>query len=188
MKRKDFSEQIDDIINVHYYGARKLSIDNKKSVASVISENRRELDENINDAQILIQMAKPYSTASDFLNDLTLDANNNNEDDNDFLTISTVHSIKGLEFDTVYIMNCVNKKFPYNKKLIAHTEDAVAEYEEELEEERRVFYVAATRAKEHLLMYVPEYIYSYGGLEEAQINSYLENNKEYCDYSIISNN
>lgn len=187
LKTKDFSEQIDDIINIHYYGARKLSIDNKKSVASVISENRKELDENINDAQILIDMAKPYSTASDFLNDLTLDANSN-EDDNDFLTISTVHSVKGLEFDTVYIMNCVEKRFPYKKCIVANTDDAVKEYEEELEEERRVFYVAATRAKEHLKMYVPEYIYNFSSVEEAQMNSYLSHNKEYCEHLIISSN
>lgn len=187
LKDKDFSQQIDDIVNVHYYGARRLTIDNMKSVPSVIKEKKNELDEEINDAQILLEMAKPYKTASDFLNDITLDASGTSEDDNgDFLTISTVHSAKGLEFDTVYVMNCVEKKFPWVKKPAANTQEAIEELYEEMEEERRVFYVAITRAKEHLLMYVPEYIFAYGSMEEAEISRFIENNTQYCDITKIS--
>ena len=188
LKKKDFSEQIDDIINVHYYGARKLTIDNMKSVQSVIREKKYELDEEINDAQVLLEMAKSYKTASDFLNDITLDASAVSEDENgDYLTISTVHSAKGLEFDTVYIINCVEKKFPWVKNPACDTQEAYEEAEEEMEEERRVFYVAITRAKEHLLMYVPEYISSYGRAEEAIISRFLKNNTSLCQNILIEN-
>ncbi|MDD6400424.1 MAG: ATP-dependent helicase [Lachnospiraceae bacterium] len=62
------------------------------------------------------------------------------------VNLMTMHSSKGLEFDIVYIMDCLENVTPYKKaKNIA-----------ELEEERRMFYVAMTRAKHELDMYVPE--------------------------------
>ena len=184
IQKKDFSEQIDDIINIHYYNARKLSIDNMKSGKSVINEYKRELDEDIENAQVLLEMAKTYKTASSFINDLTLEATTI-EDNDDYLTISTVHSVKGLEFDTVYVMNCVNKKFPWIKKPLADTKEAILESEEEYEEERRVFYVAITRAKENLKLYVPNEICVYGHYEEAELSNFLTNNLKYCDIENI---
>ena len=183
-KTKDFVQQMDDIINIHYYNARTITIDNMKSSASVIKEERRTLDEEIEDAQLLIEMAKPYNTASDFLNDITLDAHNNEADD-DYLTISTVHSAKGLEFNTVYVMNCVNGSFPWIKKPSALTEDAIKEAEEEYEEERRVFYVAITRAKENLIMFAPSNVFLYGRMEPAEISNFLKNNLELCEITNI---
>jgi len=184
-KSKDFIQQMDDIINIHYYDARKTTIDNMKSSNSVIKEELRTLDSDIEDAQLLIEMAKPYNTASDFLNDITLDAHNN-EQDTDYLTISTVHSAKGLEFDTVFIMNCVNNKFPLIKRPSANTEEAKKEAEEEYEEERRVFYVAVTRAKENLHIFVPSNVMVYGKAEMAEISNFLVNNLEYCKLTNLS--
>ena len=61
------------------------------------------------------------------------------------LTLSTIHSAKGLEWHSVFIIWAVDGRFPslYNKK------------EEEFEEERRLMYVAATRAKENLFITYP---------------------------------
>jgi len=56
------------------------------------------------------------------------------------LQIMTVHASKGLEFDEVWILNCNEGIFPAGKQLS----------EEEIEEERRIFYVAMTRAKKRL--------------------------------------
>lgn len=61
------------------------------------------------------------------------------------LVLSTVHSAKGLEWDTVFIMHLAEGKFP----------SAQAESEDEYEEERRLFYVAATRAKRNLFLLYP---------------------------------
>ena len=62
------------------------------------------------------------------------------------LNLLTMHSAKGLEFDAVYILDAVEGLTPYKK----------AKTPAELEEERRMFYVAMTRAKSSLCIYVPE--------------------------------
>jgi len=67
-----------------------------------------------------------------------------NEDE--FFTISTIHSSKGLEWNTVFIPWVLDGKFPPNKALVD---------EEHIEEERRLMYVAITRAKEHLYLLYP---------------------------------
>ena len=56
--------------------------------------------------------------------------------------ISTLHAVKGLEYDKVYIMNVNEGSIPYKKAVL---EDA-------LEEERRLFYVGMTRAKKELML------------------------------------
>ena len=56
------------------------------------------------------------------------------------ITVSTLHSIKGLEYDHVYILDVNEGNMPYRKALM----------EEDLEEERRMFYVGMTRAKKRL--------------------------------------
>ena len=62
------------------------------------------------------------------------------------LNLLTMHSAKGLEFDVVYIIDAVEGMTPYKKAKTAA----------ETEEERRMFYVAMTRAKNSLFIYVPE--------------------------------
>ncbi len=61
-----------------------------------------------------------------------------NEDDNDRVTLMTVHSAKGLEYDYVYVVGCEENLFPSQR---------APETVEGIEEERRLFYVAITRAK-----------------------------------------
>jgi len=66
-------------------------------------------------------------------------------DATDKLVLSTVHSAKGLEWDTVFVINLAEGKFPH----------AYSQPGEQQEEERRLFYVAATRAKNHLFLTYP---------------------------------
>ena len=72
------------------------------------------------------------------------------EDDEGLLTLSTIHSAKGLEWHTVFIIWATDGRFPsyYN-----------VDKADELEEERRLMYVAATRAKQHLYIVYPVNIY-----------------------------
>lgn len=58
------------------------------------------------------------------------------------IVISTLHAVKGLEYDKVYIMNVNEGSIPYKKAVLA----------EALEEERRLFYVGMTRAKKELML------------------------------------
>ncbi|MBP3326531.1 MAG: ATP-dependent helicase [Coprococcus sp.] len=69
--------------------------------------------------------------------------------DKDAVTITTMHSAKGLEFDQVFILNAAEGITPHKKSVT----------ESELEEERRIFYVAVTRARYGLYIYTPRVIY-----------------------------
>ncbi len=66
--------------------------------------------------------------------------------DEDWLVLSTVHSAKGLEFDAVHVIHAADGNFP---------SDMSTGSPEGLEEERRLFYVAVTRARRNLAIYVP---------------------------------
>lgn len=66
--------------------------------------------------------------------------------DEDWLVLSTVHSAKGLEFDAVHVIHAADGNFPSDMSLGTP---------EGLEEERRLFYVAVTRARRNLAVYVP---------------------------------
>lgn len=69
------------------------------------------------------------------------------------VTVSTIHSVKGLEFDTVFIIGMEEEIFPNTNRLMT---------EAELEEERRIAYVAITRAKNRLFMSVAKQRLLYG--------------------------
>jgi len=65
----------------------------------------------------------------------------------DSILLSTIHGVKGMEFNNVFIINCIEDYLPHKNSL-----------EKNIEEERRLFYVAITRTKERLFLYVPKYI------------------------------
>ena len=77
------------------------------------------------------------------------------------VVLSTVHSAKGLEWDLVFIIHLVEGKFP----------SAMAQSREEIEEERRLLYVAATRARKDLYLVYPREVASPGRLGEPSIIS-----------------
>jgi DNA helicase II / ATP-dependent DNA helicase PcrA len=71
--------------------------------------------------------------------------------DDDYLILSTIHSAKGQEWRSVFILNCVDGCMP---------SDLAAGSTPEIEEERRLLYVAMTRAKDHLQIIVPQRFYA----------------------------
>lgn len=77
-----------------------------------------------------------------YLESLCLNSRNEKEG----LTLSTIHSAKGLEFDRVYIVDLIDGHFPSSSSIDLHQKDMI----EDLEEERRLFYVGMSRAKYHL--------------------------------------
>jgi len=94
-----------------------------------------------------------YVSRERFLTELALDPPNATSDragepliDEDYLTLSTIHSAKGMEWDSVYLLNVVDGSFP--------SEFATGSAEG-VEEERRLLYVAMTRAKSQLTMMTP---------------------------------
>ena len=99
------------------------------------------------------QKMNPNSTLEDYLSSITLSADIDEFDQSNFVTVATVHSVKGLEFDSVFIVGLDETIFP-----ISRATDST----EELEEERRLMYVAITRAKKNLFLTRAKSRYLYG--------------------------
>jgi len=119
--------------------------------------------QRVNDLDVLAVLAAEYADIEAFLSDLALDPpsrafqaeeylDEEEEDEKDFVVLSTIHSAKGLEWGFVFIISMLDGVLPGAK--------SVKQFEA-LEEERRLFYVACTRAKEGLFLSFPSYIQSY---------------------------
>ena len=87
------------------------------------------------------------------------------EDRRDAVTLMTLHSAKGLEFPAVWITGLENGIFPLVRGV---------ENEEEIEEERRLFYVGLTRAKERIYLSYAGYRFRYGGVEPSGRSRFLD--------------
>ncbi len=104
------------------------------------------------DIEHLKTIIAEYDSLAKFVDDTALEPPESVvvEDDTDRLVLSTVHSAKGLEWDTVFIISLAEGKFPVSQALPG----------EQWEEERRLLYVAATRAKKRLYMTYPREVMS----------------------------
>jgi DNA helicase-2/ATP-dependent DNA helicase PcrA len=109
------------------------------------------------DLQQLARLAQGFASREAFLADLTLDPPEATSDeaqaphlDEDYLILSTIHSAKGQEWGAVYVLNVVDGCMPA---------DMAAGSAEEMEEERRLLYVAMTRARDQLQLLVPQRFY-----------------------------
>ena len=129
---------------------------------------------------VLIDFAKGYDSISSFLDDLST-GSLSDDDSDDKLTISTVHSAKGLEWKTVYILDCVDGVFPSSKSLNCADEDL----QDALDEECKVLYVAITRAKENLYIMKPDYIKTYDGYQRTELSRYLRKDELYKDLMFV---
>jgi len=108
----------------------------------------------------LEQIAGGYPSRERFLTELTLDPPDATSDqagvpllDEDYLILSTIHSAKGQEWKSVYVLNVVDGCMP---------SDLGAGTSAEIEEERRLLYVAMTRAKDDLHLLVPQRFFTHG--------------------------
>ncbi|HPY87357.1 MAG TPA: ATP-dependent helicase [Spirochaetota bacterium] len=99
---------------------------------------------NIND--LSIYLAKYEGDVAELLEEISLDANKAGERPQNALTLSTVHNAKGLEYENVFVAGLEEETFPHR--------NSIGEYDEEddVDEERRLFYVALTRAKKRLFV------------------------------------
>ena len=124
----------------------KKNIDNTPEKNIKILEKKQDDYKNAcEELPILLEIAKSYGNISDFINDFSLD-DSVNVNQEDCLTISTIHSSKGLEFANVYIPCFTDNSYP-----------GAVKNEKQLEENRRLLYVAITRAKEKLWLYQSDY-------------------------------
>jgi len=108
----------------------------------------------------LAQIAATYASRERFLTELTLDPPDATSDqagapllDEDYLILSTIHSAKGQEWTAAFLLNTVDGCLP---------SDLSTGSTPEIEEERRLLYVAMTRAKDQLHLMVPQRFYTHG--------------------------
>jgi DNA helicase-2/ATP-dependent DNA helicase PcrA len=114
----------------------------------------------IGDLEALERIAGSFASRERFLSELTLDPPDATSDeagpplrDEDYLILSTIHSAKGQEWRSVFVLNCVDGCIP---------SDLATGSSDEIEEERRLLYVAMTRARDDLSLIVPQRFYVHG--------------------------
>ncbi len=115
-----------------------------------LANSVKEFEENNQDATIV-----------DYLQSVTLSAAMD-DDDGEGVVIATIHGAKGLEFDTVFVVGCEEKIFPISR-----------DDETDLEEERRLMYVAVTRAKKDLFLSSSSSRFMYGKREYSVKSRFL---------------
>ena len=111
------------------------------------------VDARLRDLAALEQVAVGFPDRATLLAELTLEPPRSTQDlagppvlDEDYLVLSTIHSAKGLEFDAVYVIHAADGNIP---------SDLAVGRREELDEELRLFYVALSRARDHLTVTFP---------------------------------
>ncbi len=104
---------------------------------------------------------------ADFMQDIALltDADKKDPDDDDYVSMMTIHAAKGLEFPYVFVVGIEENLFPSVQSLGTRAE---------LEEERRLFYVAITRAEKKLTLSYAESRYRWGNLSLCEPSRFLE--------------
>ncbi|MBK0402559.1 UvrD-helicase domain-containing protein [Adhaeribacter sp. BT258] len=110
---------------------------------------------------------KEDKSLASFLQDIALitDVDTKKDDDGEYVTMMTIHSAKGLEFRNVYIVGMEENLFP-SQMMIQSRAD--------LEEERRLFYVAITRAEKKLTLSYATSRYQWGNLRACEKSRFLD--------------
>ncbi|MFN8166528.1 MAG: 3'-5' exonuclease, partial [Bacteroidia bacterium] len=106
-------------------------------------------------------------TLDQYMQDIALltDADDDDEQDNDKVSLMTIHAAKGLEFPVVFVVGLEENLFPSQMSL---------DTREDLEEERRLFYVALTRAEKHLFVSYANSRYRWGNLINCEPSRFIE--------------
>jgi DNA helicase-2/ATP-dependent DNA helicase PcrA len=136
------------------------------------------------DLMQLTQIASTYSSRERFLTELTLDPPDATSDeagvpllDEDYLILSTIHSAKGQEWTSVFLLNVVDGCLP---------SDLATGSTPEIEEERRLLYVAMTRAKDQLHLMVPQRFFTHGQRSTGDRHVYAQRTR-FIPNSVLDN-
>lgn len=142
----------------------------------LLKEKYDDYNKRLNDLDSLEHIASRYNSLEEFLADMALEPPERSiverarkDRDDSPLTLSTIHSAKGLEWHSVFLIYVAEGHLPSYLSL---------EDKEAVEEERRLFYVAMTRAKENLFLIKPQ--------TERTFRSYLSNSGSSIVFTEIS--
>ncbi|SFV56196.1 ATP-dependent DNA helicase UvrD/PcrA/Rep, epsilon proteobacterial type 1 [hydrothermal vent metagenome] len=129
----DLYQMVIDLLSTQRAQLKSGMVDKNKKEASKERINRK--------AKLLLELATHYNDLDRFVNAMVLGGNELSEGNG--VNLLTVHASKGLEFREVYVVDLMDNRFP-NRKLMSRGGS--------MEEERRLFYVAVTRAKDKLFL------------------------------------
>lgn len=156
---KNSSTLVEKIVNSNLFDSISEILSRKRATLKDDSVDSKLFDEAkeriIRKGILLRDLAKNYNDLDRFLNALTLGSSEMSEGDG--VNLLSVHASKGLEFDEVYIIDLMDGRFP-NRKLMNMGGN--------IEEERRLFYVATTRAKNRLF-------FSYSSYDKIKKMNYI---------------
>jgi len=157
----------------------------------LMREKYDDFDKRINDLDSLERIAVRYRSLEQFLSDMALDPPERNiiesgtkDRDDSRLTLSTIHSAKGLEWHTVFVIFVAEGHIPSYLSL---------ENRDSVEEERRLFYVALTRAQENLFLLKPHLdrsprsYFDGGGFVFTRMSRFLEEGGLIGKYITVEN-
>lgn len=150
-------------INRYYYPFLQERFDN-------YPKRMRDLDQ-------LANLISPYQSLGQFLTDMALDPPEDGDvsesyQDRGRLVLSTIHSAKGLEWHTVFLIWVVEGRIPASQ---------AEAFQEDMEEERRLLYVATTRARERLFLFAPKIVLDRRlGAVETRLSRFLSEVSNNC--------
>ncbi|QUH22159.1 ATP-dependent helicase [Alkaliphilus sp. B6464] len=178
---KDAKEGIKELFDVLCEISKQSDL--KQTLEVIMDINYKEYMQNkfedyydrLKDVESLIDSASLYSDIDKFLSDIILDKSDTEEEkEQGCVTITTVHKAKGLEWDSVFLPYLVDEVFPSKLSVL----------EGNIEEERRLFYVAVTRAKKYLnISFVGDML---GWLDSISPSIFLkELDENIFDYKVV---
>lgn len=145
LKNESLEVQLKYLIENYYPKVYERKIALSKTSESNKMEERQKIIRDLEEAKTLYVLASDYSITANFLEDIVLDGTSDDSEKEDKLNITTIHSAKGLEYDVVFFMDAIENITPMCE-----------EDDEENNEELRCVYVAVTRARKKLFVYVPK--------------------------------
>jgi DNA helicase-2/ATP-dependent DNA helicase PcrA len=145
-----------------------------KSLEDYILTKYNNPDQRIEDLNQLAIYAQKFATIQNFLENLSLNRSTiesksvmlgSQQEDEPPLVLSTIHRAKGLEWRAVFIPMLCEDLFPTSR--VVGDDDAY-------EEERRVFYVAVTRAKDQLYLITPSFVQTFGRYQTSRLSQFVD--------------
>ena len=165
---KRYANDLSNLFNFvenYYLSLRLKKIENSKMNSSARFDAKEKLKSDKKILEILKDMSTHYDSATEFLEDIALDTIKTNEEYEDRLLITTIHSAKGLEWPVTILLDCIEREM------------------DDEDEELRCLYVAMTRAEDNLIISIPDTsgFSKYGLPNRNELVHFLQDSLEYFE-------
>jgi len=148
---------------ITHYELTERVLDESGYSQMLMNEKTPEADSKLENLKELILSMKNYSSLQDFLENISLQTSIDEDWNGEKINLMTMHAAKGLEFDVVFLPGWEEGLFPHQKSIDEKGQQAI-------EEERRLAYVAITRAKKKLFISFVNNRRIYGGKRDRDID------------------